>query len=404
MAARNEVGAVYAAGLVQGLALVTFPAASGIFTSPEYYGLSSSAYGAMFLPQAVMAILASLLGARLTGLLGIKQVYLAGLGTNLAAMLLLVASQLVMAEETLAYGILLCATTSLGLGFGLTVPTLNTYAAAFFRARVDRAVLLMNALLGLGTALAPVLIALFVGLGVWWGLPLLVAVLLTGLGLFSRRLPLAADAFSRPPAAGSERQALPRRFWVFAAFALLYGIVETMNGNWAALYMGQDLGASPSQASLALTAFWAMVTVGRLLFAGIERWLPTARSYRLLPFVVALAFGLLASLPQDASAATGILAFGLAGLGCSALLPLTISFAQGELTTIAATVAGLAIAFYQMGYGLAAFGVGPLETRLGVSLPTLYGLSAGVALALGALSFVVIRRSAPSAPSRPQPA
>ena len=66
MASRREVGAVYGAGLVQGVALVTFPAASSILTSPDYYGLSSTAYGALFLPQAVAAILAALAGASLT--------------------------------------------------------------------------------------------------------------------------------------------------------------------------------------------------------------------------------------------------------------------------------------------------------------------------------------------------
>jgi hypothetical protein len=40
-------------------------------------------------------------------------------------------------------------------------------------------VLALNALLGLGTALAPVFVAIFVGLGFWWGLPVLAAVLLT---------------------------------------------------------------------------------------------------------------------------------------------------------------------------------------------------------------------------------
>ena len=32
---RAEIGAVYAAGLLQGLALVTFPAASAVFTEPR---------------------------------------------------------------------------------------------------------------------------------------------------------------------------------------------------------------------------------------------------------------------------------------------------------------------------------------------------------------------------------
>ena len=47
---------------MQGLALVTFPAASAIFTSPSGFNLSSTQYGAMFIPQVVLAILASAFG------------------------------------------------------------------------------------------------------------------------------------------------------------------------------------------------------------------------------------------------------------------------------------------------------------------------------------------------------
>ena len=51
MASRAESVTVNAAGLVQGIALVTFPAASTIFTARSSYDLSSSQYGAMFVPQ-----------------------------------------------------------------------------------------------------------------------------------------------------------------------------------------------------------------------------------------------------------------------------------------------------------------------------------------------------------------
>jgi fucose permease len=252
-------------------------------------------------------------------------------------------------------------------------------------------VLILNALLGLGTALAPVFVALFTGLGFWWGLPLCVAILLAGLLVFSQRLPLRAGQVAAVEAHGAPR--LPTRFWVFAAFALLYGIVETMNGNWATLYMTESLGATATVASVALTAFWAMVTVGRLLFAFVEDWLPERRTYVILPFVIAIAFELLSRLHLG-GAAQGVLAFGLAGLGCSALLPLTISFGQKELTAIAASVSGGVIAFYQIGYGIAAFGVGPLQENAGLSLNALYGWAAFVALALGGLAFVVVRRGA----------
>jgi len=391
MAQRNEIAAIYVAGVIQGVALVTFPAAGAVFTSASAYGLSSTEYGAMFVPQAIMAIGSSLLGAGLTRSFGAKRVYLLGLGSNLGAMTLLIVSQFVMHAHMLAFGILLAATACMGVGFGFTVPALNTFAAGFFPQRVDKAVLGLNALLGLGTALAPVFIAIFVGLGIWWGLPLLVSALLVGLLLFSVRLPLDQGAQARAAQTAKGKTPLPARFWVFAMFVLLYGICETMNGNWASLYMTQNLGASTTLASFALTVFWATVTAGRILFAAIGRWFPEGRTYQVLPLVVALAFVAVAFIPKR-DPFLGILAFGLAGLGCSALLPLTISFGQKELTTIAASVAGGLIAFYQIGYGIGAFGVGPLQTWAGLELNVIYGGTALVALVMSALSFAVVRR------------
>jgi len=96
------------------------------------------------------------------------------------------------------------------------------------------------------------------------------------------------------------------------------------------------------------------------------------------------------------SADAGIAIFALAGLGCSALLPLTISFGEEDLAVMSAAVAGGIIAFYQLGYGIAAFGTGPLVDA-GVSLSAVFGFTAIVAAALGVLSFVV-------APARPRPA
>ena len=385
MARGREIAVVYAAGVVQGVALVTFPAASVIFTSPAHYALSSEAYGGLFVPQALAAIGASLLSAGLGRRLGTRRLYVLGLGANLLAMALLVASRFV-AAHALAYGILLVATASLGVGFGLTVPALNTLAAVFFPRTIDSAVLVLNALLGLGTALAPLFVALFVDLGAWWGLPVLVAVLLLALLALSADLRLDTGAAAPGPAG----PALRARFWLFAAFALLYGIVETMNGNWATLYMTRTQGAGPALASLALTMFWATVTAGRVLFAAVERWLPPRVVYRGLPLVSAAALLVTAALPKG-EPWLGVLAFSLAGLGCSALLPLTISFGQSAMSSAAPSVAGGLIAAYQVGYGLAAFGVGPLLGGTGHDLGAAFAGTTVVALAMAIVSTLVVR-------------
>ena len=389
MTHRREIAVVYGAGLVQGLALVTFPAASLVLTSPDQYGLSSAAYGVMFLPQAVTALSGSLLGARLSQRVGMKRVFTWGLGANVLAMATLVASQVAMGE-TSGYLMLLGATASLGLGFGLTVPTLNTFAGEYYPARVDRAVLLLNALLGLGTALAPIVAAIFLEMGAWWGLPVVVGALLLAVLTISLPLPLVVggpDTGTTPRRTGA--RGLPSRFWVYAGFALLYGAVETIYGTWGTVYMGSTLGASATAATLALAAFWSMVTVGRVLFAAIERRVPETVTYRVLPLVAAGALLITAQLPHG-SMVLGVLVFGVAGLGCSALLPLTISFGEQELTVMATAVTGSLFAFYQVGYGLTAFGVGPLEGT-GIALGAIYAGAAGLALLMAAFAFIVVR-------------
>jgi fucose permease len=384
-ASRREVSVVYLAGIVQGIVLVTFPAASTIFTDPDEYDLSNTRYGLLFVPQVVTAITASLLGSSLARRSSTKRVYLAGLLAGLVAMVLLLVSEF-FESDSVAFPMLLVATAFLGVGFGLTVPALNTLTAAFHPQAVEKSVLVLNALLGLGTALAPVFVAVFVGLGFWWGLPLTSAILLGLLTAASLALPLRTAA----PEAAPQQRGIPSRFWVFAAFAVLYGICETLNGNWSQLDMTSELGASTTEAAVALTAFWGMVTVGRVVFAAIERRVPSRVTYRVLPFVLAGTFVLIGFL-SDGDVALGILAFALAGLGCSALLPLTIGFGQEQLVSMSAAAAGGVIAFYQVGYGLAAFGVGPLLDH-GVELPTVYKLAAFVAAGMGLVSLAVTRR------------
>jgi hypothetical protein len=286
-------------------------------------------------------------------------------------------------------------------------------------------VLVLNALLGLGTALAPVFVALFVGLGFWTGLPILAAVLLVGLLLVSMRLPLRpAPHPDGPPQPGTSPQPgsgprgraaqpaagggppkaasrVPAGFWVFGAFAILYGFCETMNGNWSQLDI-TSLGVKSSTAALALTAFWAVVTAGRVLFAAIQRWLPSRATYHILPFLLAGAFLVIAVLPRNAPLAS-VGAFALAGLGCSALLPLSISIGQEKLVDYQVLVAGGVIACYQAGYGIAAFGVAPLVAA-GIRLPVIFGVSAAVAAGMGLLSLVVAHGRPSPKTLHPRPA
>src|SRR5215470_19429658 len=128
MPGRTEVLLIYVTGLIQGLALVTFPAASSIFTSSHGFGFSDSRYGMMFIPQVVLAILASSLGPRLARRWTLKRILQIGLSADLLSMILLAGSRLLIGVPDFAYGTLLLATGALGFGFGATLMALVTYA------------------------------------------------------------------------------------------------------------------------------------------------------------------------------------------------------------------------------------------------------------------------------------
>ena len=375
--------------------MVIFPAAGSIFTSPQGYALSPTQYGAMFLPQVLLAILASAIAPALARRWTLRRVFIAGLAGDLASMILLALSRPAVSAPALAYVLLLLATGALGVGFGAAVTALNTFAEEFFPSAADRAVLAMNVLLGTGTALAPLLVAAFAAIGAWWFLPIIMACVLVVLVLLTLRASLSPGTPGNAGSAGGNGAAagflrgLPVRFWLYAAAALLYGMVETLNGNWSMLYLVRQRGIPSHWASLALTAFWAMVTVGRLLASVVSAGIPARSIYLGLPVLVLLAF-LITS--RIATAAGGIAAFGLAGLACSAFLPLTISFGGEEFSRLTAVVSGELIAFYQAGYGIAAFGVGPLQDATGIPLSAVYASASVVAAAMAAVAFLVIRR------------
>jgi FHS family glucose/mannose:H+ symporter-like MFS transporter len=388
-ASKTEIGIVYSAGIVQGLALVTFPAASAIFTSPQGFGFDSTRYGSLFLPQVVLAVLASALAPKLARQWQLRRILLLGLAANVVAMALLGASRLLLTAPDTAFGILLLATGALGFGFGATVMALNTYAESFFPDSADQAVLALNALLGLGTALAPVLVALVVFIGAWWLLPLAVACVLALILAIAVTQPLRAATLAGPSAPPKLAwRDLPHRFWLYAAAVFLYGIAETLNGNWAILYLTSERALSTRGASFALTAFWAMVTSGRILVALISRAVPARWLYLALTILLVGAFQLASRVEGETG---GIFAFALAGLACSAFLPLSISFSGNEFPQLSAVMAGELIAFYQIGYGVAAFGTGPLRDITGLPFSTIFAGGSIVAALLAIAALSVIR-------------
>jgi MFS transporter, FHS family, glucose/mannose:H+ symporter len=384
------IGAVYLSGLAQGIALVTFPAAGNRLRSSQAHALTSGQYGTLFLAMFAVAVLVSASAGPLSRRLGQRVFYLVGMTGNLAAMLGLAASQAVIGTAAV-FPAVLAAIAALGLGFGATLTVLNGQARRLVAGRDAAAVTALHTLVGLGTALPPLLLPLFAP-AVWWLFPLAAAALLALLMVLAVMTGAVADDPRRPVPAdrrGPERSLRAALVAVTgpALAAFLYGVCEALLSNWGTVFLHEERALSSAAAGRALSAFWLAVTAGRLITVVITRWVLPRRLHRALSLVIALA--LLATTRAGGETAA-LVSFAVAGLGCSAFLPLTISLASARAGAAATTVSGLVFAGFLTGSGLGSFGVGLIYPQP-ASLSALYTLTIAVALGAGAASWRWLR-------------
>ncbi|MFZ1415844.1 MAG: MFS transporter [Defluviicoccus sp.] len=379
------VAVVYAAAFVQGMTLVSFPALSAVLK--ETLGLSDAAYGAIFLPQVACAVLGALAGGSLARKLGLRALLALALAGNGLSQGLLAATAMLPGSTGIT--VLFVGTACLGLGFGLSGAPINSYPRLLFPEKGEPALVAAHTLIGLGLATAPLAAAPLIEAGSWASLPLLLALVCAALAaaVLITALPQPADVTTgashpRPPVAAP-------LFWLFAAITVVYAFAEGTFANWAVIYLRDNRGLPEMTAGLALSAFWGAIVAGRLLITLLVVYIPARVIWLTLPCLMIAAFWLL---PLADSALTGIGFFALAGLACSAFLPLTISLAVERFPQAVAWVSSMLIAALMVGVGIGSWLVGALQAAL--PLETLYRLSSAYPLTVLLLAGLVVRSAA----------
>lgn len=349
---RPPVLLLYFQAMILGIQYTAIPSAGNFLTS--HFGFTGAEYSSLFIPMIIMAVLSSFFGGILAQHYSNKLLFLVGVvlnGVGLALVALMALSPYIM---------LLVAMSFLGAGFGATMTALNPLVVHYFCEKSDIALTAMQACLGIGMALSPLLLNAAISLQIWWVDPLTLAcinlvILLCGLALIPKSTTKG----------GTHALFIPALV-IFALLAFLYGIIETTFGNWTTIYLYQERGFSLINANNALAIFWGSLTVGRIAATLLMIKVSSQLIYRLLPLVILVALGVMHFSNRE------FLAFALAGLGCSALFPLTISFAQRRLPQIASFSSGVLIASNLMGYGTATSAGGLLHSVAAMSYQTIY--------------------------------
>lgn len=378
----GKIISIYFSGFLVGVALVLYPAAGNIFTDEAFHGFTKTQFGSIFLPQIIIAILASLSAPQLAKRVGMKKVLLYGLLALLWSMLMMLGSAYFRDWD---YGLILLGTALLGAGFGFTITALNPFAYNLFPGRETSAVTAMHILLGAGTATSALLLNAFVEVDKWHWAPGVVGIAVMALLIFTLFVPLTLPDESE--SSDKAQQGIPKRVWLYAMAVFLYGACEATFGNWGALFLQQEGGLSIAQAALGLSLFWGFVAIGRVLFTLVALKYSTRNLYIAAPFLAALVFFVLPFAKGEMSL---LVCMALGGLAMSFLFPKSISSATDEFPKHAALISGMLVAAIQLGTGFSAQLIGALSelTALGV----LFQASTGYALFMGGIVWYLLAK------------
>ena len=382
----TQVLLVYGVALLQGLTVVAYPASGTVLRTQ--YGLTNADYGSLFIPQTLFTIAGSLAGGALASRLGLKPLLvLAVVASALSALAL---GSILVLPAGAVMPALLTGTAFMGFGFGLAAAPINTYPGVLFPARAATALVALHTVLGCGFAIGPILVGVLVSSEAWGAFPIVLLAIgvLLAFWAFRESLPTATSS-----QAGGTGSASISMTWLgpLALIAVLYAFAEGTFSNWAAIFLYEARAVPEATAALAISGFWAGLTVGRLLAAWLVSFVKPELVWLALPALMVVVFLLL---PSVSGPASGIAMFTFAGLSASAFFPLTVAIASNCYPAKTALVASLLTAALMVGVGAGSFALGalrgslPFDTLYRVS--ALYPVSAGV---LGLITLFGVRRA-----------
>ena len=373
---RIALAAFVALGLPDGMLGVAWPSMRGTFGRPL------AALGLVLLALTCGYLTASAASGFVEARLGTAAVLTAGFAASAAAMLAFATAP--------NWALFLLGALILGLGAGSVDAGANAYMALEHGAGPLN---LLHAGYGLGAALGPAVMTALLAAGLVWRLAyagmvgaelaLLVAVAGTWRSWSGTR-----DMSTRT---AEPRVRLPLAL-VGASLAMffVYTGVEVGAGQWSYTFLTAARALPSTAAGLAVSGYWAGLTLGRLAaYAAAARLGPL----RLLHGSIAVTVAALALYWWGSSAPSGVVALAVAGVGLGPIFPSLVALTPKRVGEAAASrVVGLQIATASAGGSL-----GP--AAIGVALqgggPELLGpcLAAGAAslLALHVVTSLAVR-------------
>lgn len=362
-------------GLPDGLLGVAWPSIRATF------GLPLDALGVLLATFATGYFVSSAASGRVLARLGI--------GTALALSCALTGTCLVGYSIAPTWPSMVGLGGLLGLGAGTIDAGLNTYAVVRHGPRVLN---WMHAAFGLGAAIGPLLMTAVLSAGWSWssgylGVAAAQLLLAAGYTLLRSSLGAAPAAASHTPSGLGSVLRMPTAWLLIGVFFVYVG-VEVVAGQWSYSLFTQSRGMSPATAGVLVSAYWAGMTGGRVVFGVLLKYVAVQTLLRgCMLAIVAAAVVLWLDVPL-----LGALSLAVIGLAAAPIFPSLIAETPARLGAAhTANAVGLQVAAAVLGGALLPGGVGALAARLGLEVVGPCLVAGGVVLLV--LYEVLVRRA-----------
>lgn len=335
---------IFLLGFLTGANFVVFPALAPVFTDQSLFGLSTSQFGNLFIPQVIFITISCLVTPFLVNGFGPKIILASGTLLMILSTAILWTLQFFLNDKGILFYILLILVAMTGFGFGLSITTLNPLAASLFNENTTSAILVLQFLVGLGTSTSPLMMGLIGDIKDWVFIPasIFVTVFVSFILLLFIKLE-SGNIFQLP-----KHFKIPSKLWLFFITIVLYGFLEGTFGGFGSVIL-KDLGLDNSSASVGLSLFWGGIAVNRLLFGIFSRRFNLSMVFLISPLLVGIFLWLLIS---SSSASIVLSLMFTIGFFMGSLFPGSIGWATVEFPQLAVLVSGSMMAANQIGTGI----------------------------------------------------
>ena len=401
--AGNPARARLAAGIVASLTLLAVGWAGLLIPSllrsiKETFDQTDAGIGLVYLVYALAYALGSFIGGPLTER--------AGRRLTLGAAVLVTATGVAglgLAPTWLAF---IVATVAIGVGAGCLDGGANGLVLDVYREGRGRAMSLLHMSFSVGALAAPLLVGRLVDGGVTWqavtvGTGAVIALLALAYALVpmpsARRLAQATDPLAK---AGGERgssRLLTGPLLLLGLAIAAYVAAEIGVSNWVVAFLDP---APLTTATLALSLYWAGLTVGRLLSSVI------ADRFDHVRFTIVCAIGMGATIAVASLAPTvplAIAAFFAAGVASGPVFPMIVAIGGERFPDRSAAVGGSLTGMAVIGSTIYPPAMGLLSVTVGLTVAMLGSAALAIVcvLALWAFSRATVQRSHPQPLTQP---